>query len=105
MTVYKRYRFEDGCETFCAFIIDNPENYVEIVGAENLHGEWYYFTLDTLCNCGKLDDQSYIEWLLYDENDGNGFSCGSFDSLEKLIDGGAENYFDASVLRYFLTSN
>lgn len=102
MTEFKKYSFEDGCETFCAFDYDECRNFAEIIGAENLHGEWYYFALGTFCDCNRLDDIKYMEWLLYDENECNGFSCGSFDSLEELIESGEANYFDASLLRYFL---
>lgn len=102
MKLYKKYVLEEGSETFCVFDVDEHNDYVNITGAENTHGEWYYFNLDTTCDISKLDDESYIAWLLYEENDGNGFSCGSYDSLEQLIECGERDFCDTEDLRYFL---
>ena len=102
MKLYKKYVLEEGTETFCVFDIDEHRDYVDITGAENLHGDWFYFNLDTACDVGRLDDESYVEWILYEENACNGFSCGSYDSLEQLISLGERDYCDTEDLKHFL---
>lgn len=106
MVVFKRHSFDSEEENLLAFDFCNGDDVADITGAihTTLSGtdEWYFFTLCAHCDISRLDDTDYVFWLLYDEYEGQGYSCGSFSSLEELISCGDCNNYEADLLRHFL---
>lgn len=98
MTYYHRIPDSEDIEVFCAFDSDGGGFY-ELIAAEHHieEGEWYYYATSDWCDSARLADLEYCAQLLRDGSD-KGFSCGSYRSLEELIE---DNKPWAEVLRVF----
>ena len=93
----------DGMKCFCTFDFDETMKYAEVYGAEyrEEENEWYYFCLSGWCDAEKLNDEDYLQ-KFFESNEDNGFSCGSYPSLEDLIESEDCNGDGTFLLRHFL---
>ena len=88
---------ECGFKYFCVFVFNEQKDHATLMVADyhEYEDEWYYCECYTKCDYDKIEDNDYLE-KLFDENENNGFSSGSYNSLEELISMEAKE--DANIL-------
>lgn len=73
----------DWYDLHCLFVWDG--DCFEVFGAEHRDdGTWFAFYLDGRGDASRAEEHDYLGQLLGDNID-NGWSCGSYDSLDELI--------------------